>query len=424
MKLFPKFWKIEEVSAVCSEIVDCLNKTAPSVDRDTGFKMIRTTNVKGGRINLEDVRFVEEPVFRNWTRRLLPRRNDIVLTREAPLGEVGLLRSDDQVMLGQRTMAYRADGKRLDQKFLYYSLLGPILQAQIKMLGSGSTVEHMRVPDAEALAIPVPPIAEQRKIASLLSTYDDLIENNRQRIALLERMAEQLYREWFIRFRFPGYQQARFRKGIPADWAYEPIEGLCVLIKRGISPVYADGVTARVLNQRCIRDGSIDMSPARWHSTKVPNEKCIRFGDVLINSTGVGTLGRVAVVDWTPNELSCDSHITICRANREAVGVAYFALTLQRLQPYFEYMASGSTGQAELGRRTIATTKVLSPSRDLQLQFDRIVIDIWKKARVLKDAIGILERTRDLLLPRLISGKLRVDDLDIQFPPSMQDAAA
>ncbi|MEP7217341.1 MAG: restriction endonuclease subunit S, partial [Bacteroidota bacterium] len=180
--------------------------------------MIRTSNVKSGRVDLSEARYVDEAVFQKWTRRLLPKRNDVILTREAPLGEVGLLRTDESVFLGQRTMVYRADEKHLNQIFLYYSLLGPTLQSQIATLGSGSTVEHVRVPDAEKLKIPMPAIEVQKKIAAILSAYDDLIENNKRRIALIEKMAEEIYREWFVRMRFPGYENVVFEKGIPDGW--------------------------------------------------------------------------------------------------------------------------------------------------------------------------------------------------------------
>ena len=106
MRLFPDSWQICEINTICSEIVDCVNKTAPVVEEETGYKMIRTTNVRDGRIDVNETKFVEESVFKKWTRRVLPRRNDIVLTREAPLGEVGLLRSDEKVFLGQRTILY------------------------------------------------------------------------------------------------------------------------------------------------------------------------------------------------------------------------------------------------------------------------------------------------------------------------------
>lgn len=102
-------WPRVSVSEICESIVDCVNKTAPVVDSTTPYKMIRTTNVKKGWVNLAEVKSVSKEVFEKWTRRQLPRKGDVILTREAPLGEVGMLRSHDQVFLGQRLVSYRAD---------------------------------------------------------------------------------------------------------------------------------------------------------------------------------------------------------------------------------------------------------------------------------------------------------------------------
>ena len=95
-------WSETPLLEVCESIVDCVNKTASVVDHKTPYRMIRTTNVKSGRINLGEVKYVTEDVYRKWTRRQIPRRGDIILTREAPLGEVGMVRDDVGIFLGQR----------------------------------------------------------------------------------------------------------------------------------------------------------------------------------------------------------------------------------------------------------------------------------------------------------------------------------
>jgi type I restriction enzyme S subunit len=398
MRLFPESWRVEPASSVCSEIVDCLNKTAPTVEKDTGLKMIRTTNVKSGRINLDDVRFVEEKVFLKWTRRLLPRRNDIVLTREAPLGEVGLLRADDKAMLGQRTMVYRADGKNLDQIFLYYSLLGPVLQAQIRTLGSGSTVEHMRVPDAETLAVPLPQLAEQRKIAALLSAYDELIENNRQRIVLLERMGEQIYREWFVRFRFPGYQQAKFEKGVPRDWTKARFSDLCTL-QRGFDLPDAQIVDG---NYPVVASTSIK---AFHHAFKVEPP--------VITTGRSGSLGDVLWTNERAWPLNTALYVKDFRGNSP-----YFVFhTLGTM--HLENFNSGA-GVPSLNRNHLSSLPIAIPPLELQDAFSKQVGPMQSLKENLENACAELSKTRDLLLPRLISGKLRVDELDIRFPPSMQ----
>src|SRR5690348_4498799 len=133
-------WQDVPVRDLCSDIVDCINKTAPSVPHSTQWKMLRTTNIRRGWVDTENVKFVEGETFERWTRRLRPKSGDVILTREAPLGEVGLLRSNDSVFLGQRLVLYRVDPERCDNRFLCYAMLGPDVQAQLRSLGSGATV--------------------------------------------------------------------------------------------------------------------------------------------------------------------------------------------------------------------------------------------------------------------------------------------
>ena len=136
-------WRRVPVVDLCEVHVDCVNRTAPVVSEPTPFKMIRTTNVRDGFIDSENVRYVTEPVYKKWTRRLVPKRGDVILTREAPLGGVGKVRTDDLIFLGQRLYHFRADPKKLDADFLLYALMADDLQGQIRGFGSGSTVEHM-----------------------------------------------------------------------------------------------------------------------------------------------------------------------------------------------------------------------------------------------------------------------------------------
>ncbi|KKQ86686.1 MAG: restriction modification system DNA specificity subunit [Parcubacteria group bacterium GW2011_GWF2_38_8] len=149
--------------------------------------------------------------------------------------------------------------------------------------------------------------------------------------------------------------------------------------------------------------------------------KFIKFGDTLINSTGVGTLGRVSIVSFPESDRTVDSHITICRANKNEVQPLYLGYTVKFFQPYFEYMATGATGQVELNKGLIETIEIVLPSTELQTNFqDRIEKILEQKNYFIKKNSN-LKQTRDRLLTRLISGKLSVADLDIRFPRSMRE---
>ena len=283
-------------------------------------------------------------------------------------------------------------------------------------LASGAAITTISGSKISSIEVPFPPLPTQRKIAAILSAYDDLIENNTRRIAILEELAQMLYREWFVRFRFPGHESVRMVDSplgpIPEGWEVTTIGEVSAYLNRGVSPRYDDESSSRVINQKCIRDGRLNMELSRGHSTKVLSEKFVQFGDVLINSTGEGTLGRVTQVYSELPDCTVDSHVTIVRP-RTRSSIDYFGLQLLNLQPYFSVMGFGATNQTELGRQTIANTVFLLPPRDLQERFSETVVPMRNSVVLLSERNALLRAARDLLLPRLISGELDVAELEI-----------
>ena len=194
-------WPRVKISEVCELIVDCVNKTAPRVEYETPYKMIRTPNIKNGRVDRTGCRFVEEETYEKWTRRAKVLRGDTLLTREAPMGQVGYVDFDDTVFLGQRIMQYRANPKVLDSRYLLYAFLSSDLQHQFYMHeGSGSVVSHIRVPDCSKFELNLPPIEEQKRIANILGELDNKIELNRQTNQTLEQIAQAIFKSWFVDF--------------------------------------------------------------------------------------------------------------------------------------------------------------------------------------------------------------------------------
>jgi type I restriction enzyme S subunit len=194
-------WTQFIIEEACDSIVDCVNRTAPTVEGPTPFKMIRTTNVRSGKLLLDSVRYVDADTYERWTRRQVPLVDDVILTREAPLGEVGILTTNDRVFLGQRLVSYRANKKVLDPKFLLYSFQSKQLQAQIQRLGSGATVHHMRVPDSKKLKIALPPLSVQRDIVDKLqeaqNAGDRLQSIYRQKLAAIDELKQSILQKAF-----------------------------------------------------------------------------------------------------------------------------------------------------------------------------------------------------------------------------------
>jgi type I restriction enzyme S subunit len=369
--------------------------------------MLRTTNVRGGFVDTENVRFVTLETYERWTRRLVPERGDVFLTREAPLGDVGRLTSDDKVFLGQRLFHYRADPNFIDARFLAYVLQSPSVQGWIKGVGSGATVEHARVGDFHKIPIPVPPLGVQARMGDILSAYDDLTENNRRRITLLEETARMLYREWFVYFRFPGHEHVQISDGIPDGWMRKSVGDACIFLGRGISPTYNDDGEYIVVSQKCVRDRLLSLAPARRQSKEYKAEKALRYLDVLINSTGTGTLGRVAQCWIEPEATTFDSHVTVARAN-DTVDPFWFGYAMLELQSIFEGMGEGATNQKELSKNRIAEVRIVSPPRPLQVLFADFAAKTAAQIQTLSNQNEKLAQARDLLLPRLMNAEIAV----------------
>jgi len=155
-------------------------------------------------------------------RRGLPRQWDILITTEAPLGEVAQLRTSEKVALAQRVILLRGKSSLIDQGYYFQALKSDFVQAELKSRATGTTVLGIKQSELKKVRIPYYPLPIQRKIAAILSAYDDLIENNTRRIKILEEMAQAIYREWFVHFRFPGHEGVRMVESelgmIPEGW--------------------------------------------------------------------------------------------------------------------------------------------------------------------------------------------------------------
>lgn len=402
-------WPMKPLSELCELAIDCVNKTAPVVEGPTPYKMIRTTNVKGGFIDTKTVRYVTKDTFEKWTRRSRPQYGDVILTREAPVGEVGRCTFSDaqNIFLGQRLFQYRPKAELLDWNYLAYALQSPVVQNKLHGVSFGATVPHVKVGDAESLEIPCPGFDVQKHIGETLAAYDDLIENNQRRIALLEESARLLYREWFVNLRFPGHESVKIKNGLPHGWCKSTIAEQTSFLNRGIAPAYNDTALGLVINQKCIRDGSLSMLPARKQSKEVKPERLIQVGDVLINSTGAGTLGRVAQVRKSIDHCTVDTHVTIARPFSQD-WAAYFGQALLNLEPVFSSMGKGATNQLELNRADIGAIEIWRPQVALVKNFHAIVWPMIEQAETLLMSNRKLGEARDLLLPKLMSGKIKV----------------
>ena len=323
------------------------------------------------------------------------------------------LAKEFRVSITQREMAFNQDLKALacekdiDSEFLFYALLAR--REHIRELATEAShgTKKLETEVLAAFPILVPQPEVQRRVVGAISAYDDLIENNRRRMALLEEAARQLYREWFVRLRFPGHEHTPITNGVPQGWRRKPVAALTTFLNRGIAPHYDDDAEGLVINQKCIRNGRLDLSLARRQSREFKPDRQVQPGDVLVNSTGEGTLGRLAQVLAPIPNCTVDTHVTIVRPKPET-GVHYFGQALLEWEPRFATMGRGATNQTELSRGQIGDVEILLPSHSVGQQFEEFSAPVFRQVTTLMEQNAKLRAARDLLLPRLMSGEIAV----------------
>jgi type I restriction enzyme S subunit len=374
--------------------------------------MIRTTNVRDGFIDTDNVRYVDEATFGRWTRRAVPLPGDVVLTREAPLGEVGIIRKAEPVFLGQRTIMYRAAPEKLDPYFLMYSMLGDFIQGQIRGYGSGSTVEHMRLPDCFNLQMPLPPLRTQRKIAAVLAAYDELIENNTRRIRILEEMARRIYREWFVDFRYPGHEAVPLVESdlgpIPEGWTWTDLQHLATETRVGVDPASVDPDTPYI-GLAHMPEHSIAIS--EWGAAREASSRKYEYKQGQILFGKIRPYFHKVVVPPVDGLCSTDA-IVISSRTHVCWGLV---LAIVSSDAFVAEAVQGSQGtkMPRANWSVLERLRVAVPDDALMSIFDSYMRQTVDLIHSLVMAGRNLRATRDVLLPRLISGDVDVSDLEI-----------
>ena len=292
------------------------------------------------------------------------------------------------------------------------------IEPLIENLGRGSTNQMELSPtDLKRIKIVLPCLDTQKLIAEILSAYDDLIENNNRRIALLEKAAQELYKEWFVRFRFPGCENAKFENGLPEGWEYIRFGNAIEIIDgdRGVNypkqeEFYEEG-ECLFLNAGNVTKNGFDFSSCAYitkEKDQLLRKGKLQTGDVVLTTRG--TVGNVAFLNETMtfSPMRINSGMVILR-NLGVVSPEYIytALRHESLQKAMMMYASGSA-QPQLPIKDMRRIKIIKADAQTMDKFTKYVADIYKQVSLMIIKNQAISKQRDLLLPRLMSGKLEV----------------
>jgi type I restriction enzyme, S subunit len=302
------------------------------------------------------------------------------------------------------------DKSKADLHFVLYAL--GLMKDQFLAVSRGATQDNLALNKLLSFPLLVPDLREQRRISAILSAYDELIENNKRRITLLEKLAEEIYREWFVRFRFPGHEKIKIVKGVPQGWEQKHLPEIAN-ITYGF-PFDGSRFNAEARGKPIIRIRNIPESATSDFTDETADDKYIvRHGDLL-----VGMDGEFHINHWHGDDALLVQRVCRMKA-KNPVFEGYLAHAIRAPIKHFESILMGAT-VGHLGAVHLKSIVLLVPPEPLHEHLC-ILNDIHRQKLLLAKAARNLGEIRDRLLPRLISGQLSVENLDIQFPPSMTE---
>lgn len=387
---------------ICDLIVDCPHSTAKNEGK--GYPLIRTPNIGRGRLNLDSVHRVSKQVYLKRNQRATPQVDDLILAREAPVGNVAIIQ-EEKVCLGQRTVLIRPNKEKVDANFLVYYLLAPKQQHLLISSSNGATVSHLNMSTIRNLEINLPEMSIQKKIGRFLSKIDDLIGENEKINKNLIQQSQALYSAWFEQF-------LPFDGSMPSDWRIGTLGDIATIKTNSFNPQKNPGV---MLEHYSIPAYDEQHFPFFESSDNVKSNKYILTDNSVLASKLNPDTKRI----WRPMCLTgqavCSTEFIVFEANNSAH--RDFLFSIIDSQFFSDWMCAHTTGSTNSRQRT-------TPSTTLEFKVnvapDDVIDEFCASVTPMYDLISqnLLENQglaslRDSLLPKLMSGEIDVSNIEL-----------
>ncbi|MBH8564405.1 restriction endonuclease subunit S [Nostoc sp. CENA67] len=383
------------------------------------YPFIQTGDVKAAELYISE--YSQTYNDKGLAQSKLWQKNTLLITIAANIAETAILKKD--ACFPDSIVGFIADPLKADVRFIKYYI--DTIKIQMQSISRGTTQDNLSVDKLLSFDILTPPLPTQQKIASILSTYDDLIENNTRRINILEEMAQTLYHEWFVKFRFPGHEQVKMVESelglIPEGWKRSKIKDLPIKIIDGdrskkypkANEFQKEGIL--FLNTKNIVDNKLDFSEANFISSeKFDQITKGRLQPLDIVMTTRGSIGKLALFNCKHLTGLINAQMLILRADNQCVYqlFLFYLMCTHDFQECIRGFSSGSA-QPQIPIQDLKEIEIICPPVELQIKFSDFTYNINQFIKNIQHKNETLRQTRDLLLPKLISGQIDVENLNI-----------
>lgn len=376
-------YKLEEICEIKSG--KRIPKEMDYVEYETEHPYIRARDIKEGKINTGNLIYLEENVF-NKIKKYIINTGDIAITVVgASVGDTGYAEEKvDGFNLTENAVRLTNFKHLVNSRYLHYVLSQKQYFDYMQLIAGAAAQPKLGIYKVQRMKVELPLLDKQNRISEILFVYDSLIENNNKRIINLEKIAKNLYKEWFVRFRFPGYKDCEFEHGIPNGWEYKKLNEIFDVcygkdhkkLGDGEVPVYGSGGIMRYC-EKSLYEGESVLIPRK------------------------GTLNNIMYVNW-PFWTVDTMFYTKLKAENMAKYM-YYVMSSMNMESY-----NSGAALPSMTTDILSHLKVIVPNEDLLKKFDDFVEVLFKQRLLIERKNDFLIKQRDLLLPRLMSGKLEV----------------
>lgn len=396
-------WEKMKLIDCCASIADGDHQPPPK--SETGIPFVTIANIVNNQFDFTNSMFVPNYYYEKLDGKRKAQKGDILYSVVGSFG-IPVFIKEDKLFVFQRHIAILRPNGNIDARFLYYTMLSRDFYMKADAAAIGAAQRTVSLTALRNIEITVPPIETQRRIADILSAYDDIIENNRKQIKLLEEAAQRLYKEWFVDLRFPGHEHTKIVDGVPEGWEIDTIDSKIQLLSGYAfkSAEFNDKGVYKIVTIKNVKDGQFDGDNINCIAEippKMPKHCKLTDGDILVSLTG--NVGRVCIIHG-------ENHLLNQRVAKLKSDFPAYTYCVFRSKDMFNEMNNLANGAAQQNLSPIRVGKVqmLFPADIFIQKFEEMMQPVINRITLLNKEVDSTAQARDRLLPKLMSGEVEV----------------